>query len=305
MTTKDSGFSAFGYLLLALIALGWGFNWPIIKIVLWDVPPLTFRGVCLTLGGIGVLLIARIGGHALTISRKHWTPLLLLSGCNILAWNVLVIYGIAYLPSGRAALLAYTMPLWSISLSVWLLNEALTARRIVALLLGMAGVALLLGADALAFGGALGGVAMMLAAAFFWGLGVVLLKRFALPVPTVSLTGWLMLIGGVPIGLMALLLESSEWRAVGLYPALGVVYNIAVAFMFCYWAWNRIVFMVPVAVSSLAALITPVVGVLSGMWLLQEEPSWREFLAGAFILSAIALALRTPARAGARDASSV
>jgi len=261
--------------------------------------------VCLTLGGIGVLLIARIGGHALTISRKYWTPLLLLSGCNILAWNVLVIYGIAYLPSGRAALLAYTMPLWSISLSVWLLNEALTARRIVALILGMAGVALLLGADALAFGGALGGVAMMLAAAFFWGLGVVLLKRFALPVPTVSLTGWLMLIGGVPIGLMALLLESSEWRAVGLYPALGVVYNIAVAFMFCYWAWNRIVFMVPVAVSSLAALITPVVGVLSGMWLLQEEPSWREFLAGAFILSAIALALRTPARAGARDASSV
>ena len=112
MTTKDSGFSAFGYLLLAVIALGWGFNWPIIKIVLWDVPPLTFRGVCLTLGGIGVLLIARIGGHALTISRTHWTPLLLLSGCNILAWNVLVIYGIAYLPSGRAALLAYTMPLW-------------------------------------------------------------------------------------------------------------------------------------------------------------------------------------------------
>ncbi|HEX9812095.1 MAG TPA: DMT family transporter [Burkholderiales bacterium] len=296
MTTTESGFSRFGYVLLALIALGWGFNWPIIKIVLWDVPPLTFRGACLVLGGIGILLIARVGGHIVTVARRHWLPLLLLSGCNVIAWNVLVVYGIAHMASGRAALLAYTMPLWSMSLSVWLLREPLTPRRIVALGLGMAGVATLLGADILAFGGYLGGVVLMLGAAFFWGLGVVLLKRCALPVPTVSLTGWMMLVGGIPIALAALALEQGEWRAVGIYPALGLLYNIVVAFMFCYWAWNRIVFMVPVAVSSLSSLITPVVGVLSGMLLLQEQPAWREFVAGALILSAIALALRTPAQ---------
>lgn len=296
MTTKDSGFSRFGYVLLGLIALGWGFNWPIIKIVLWDVPPLTFRGVCLTLGGIGILLIARAGGHIVSVTRRHWLPLLALSGCNVIAWNVLVIYGVAHMSSGRAALIAYTMPLWSMSLSVWLLRESLTPRRVVALVLGMAGVATLLGADIMAFGSQLGGVGLMLGAAFFWGLGVVLLKRFALPVPTVSLTGWMMLVGGIPIALIALALERGDWRAVGLYPAIGVIYNIVIAFMFCYWAWNRIVFMVPVAVSSLSSLITPVVGVVSGMWLLQEQPTWREFVAGALILSAIALALRTPAQ---------
>jgi drug/metabolite transporter (DMT)-like permease len=308
MSDQNSSFSRLGLLLLGLLALGWGFNWPIIKIVLRDVPPLTFRGVCLTLGGVGILLLGRVGGHALKVPRQYWSHLLLLSAFNVIGWNVFVIYGIANLPSGRAALLAYTMPLWSMSLSVWLLNESLTPRRVMALALGMAGVAMLLGADVVRFGGALGGVALMLAAAFSWGLGVVLLKRFAVPVPTVALTGWMMLVGGVPIALLAVLLEPTQWRAIGLYPALGVIYNIVIAFMFCYWAWNRIVLMVPVAVSSLSSLITPVVGVLSGMWLLHEQPSWRELAAGALILSAIALALRAPApsrTASVGDASSV
>jgi drug/metabolite transporter (DMT)-like permease len=61
--------------------------------------------------------------------------------------------------------------------------------------------------------------------------------------------------------------------------------------MLCYWAWNRLVLMVPVAVSSVSSLATPVVGVLSGMWILGEPLTWRELAAGVFILGALALAL--------------
>lgn len=308
MSEKDSKFSLFGLLLLGLMALGWGFNWPIMKIVLWDVSPLTFRGLGLTLGGIGILLLARLSGQSLAAPTGYWPRLLLLSVCNIVGWNVLVIYGVAHLPSGRAALLGYTMPLWSMLLSAWLLNEPLTPRRLLALALGMGGVASLMGPDFMKLGAAFSGVLLLLGAAFFWGLGVVLLKRFAVPMSTVSLTGWMMLIGGVPIGLAAIAFEHGTWHAVGLYPALGVIYNIGIAFMFCYWAWNRIVFMVPVAVSSLSSLITPVIGVLSGMWLLHEQPSWRELIAGLLILGAITLVVRAPARAPtavARDAPSV
>lgn len=295
MSDKDSKFSRLGLVLLGLLALGWGFNWPIMKVVLWDVPPLTFRGLGLSLGGLGILLLARVGGHSLAAPSGYWPRLLLLSICNIVGWNVLVIYGVAQLPSGRAALLGYTMPLWSMSLSVWLLNEQLTPRRVTALVLGMAGVATLMGPALMKLGGALNGVVLVLCAAFSWGLGIVLLKRFAVPMSTVSLTGWMMLAGGLPIALVAIVLEHDQWHAVRLYPALGVLYNIGVAFMFCYWAWNRIVLMVPVAVSSLSSLITPVIGVLSGMWLLHEQPSWYELAAAVLILSAIALAIRAPA----------
>lgn len=299
MPDKHVAFSRLGLLLLAALTLGWGLNWPIMKIVLRDVPPLSFRAVCLLAGGIGVLAIARVGRHSLAIPRGHLPRLLALTACNIIGWNVLVIYGIDLLPSGRAALLAYTMPLWSVLLSVWLLHERLTAARAVALLLGMIGVGVLMSGEAHAFGIAPLGVLLILGAAASWGVGVVLLKRFAMPMPTVSLTGWMMLFGAIPITAAAIALEYGQWRPVTLYPALGVLYNIFVAFMFCYWAWTRIVLMVPVAVSSLSSLVTPVVGVASGMWLLNERLTWREIVAGLLILSAVALVVRPWKRAPA------
>jgi drug/metabolite transporter (DMT)-like permease len=293
-------FSRFGFILLAPLTLGWGLNWPIMKIVLSEVPPLTFRAVCLLAGGSGVLLVARLAGQSWCVPRRYWKHLLALTACNIIGWNVFVVYGVSLLPSGRAALLGYTMPLWSMSLSVWLLDERVTLSRATALVLATVGVLVLMSADLTKLGDALSGVACMLAAAFFWGLGVVLLKRFALPLPTVSLTGWMLVCGGVPIALAALAVEPSAWRPIGFYPALGMLYNVVVAFMFCYWAWNRIVLMVPVAVASLASLVTPVVGVLSGALLLHERLSWHEVAAAALILGAIWLVLREPSAASAR-----
>ncbi|HEU4726725.1 MAG TPA: DMT family transporter [Kofleriaceae bacterium] len=286
-----------GLMLLALVAVGWGFAWPVIKIVLAEVPPLTYRGVCLVVGGAGVLGLARATGQSLHVPARFWGRLLAISACSIVGWNVLLVYGIALLSSGRAALLGYTMPLWSTALSIWLLGERLTARRGAALLLGMTGVVVLLGGDLLRMASAASGVALMLTAAMSWGLGVVLLKRFALPIGTGALTGWMMVVGGAPISVAAVVLEHARWRPVSTTVALGLVYSVVVAFMFCYWAWNRIVLMLPVTVSSVSALATPVIGVASGMWVLGEPLTWHEAAAGACILGAIALVLLSRASA--------
>lgn len=291
MTEERARLSSFGLLLLALLALGWGLNWPIMKIVLRDVPPLTFRGGCLLLGGLGVLLLGRLDGQSWALPQGSFGKLALLAATNIVGWNVLMIYGVGLMPSGRAALLGYTMPLWSIGFSVWLLGERLTARRILGLGLGLAGVAALMGSYRGQLAASPVGVLCMLGAAMAWGLGVVLLKRFALKMPTTMLTGWSMLLGALPVCVAALLLEVGEWRAVGFWPAFGLAYNVVVAFMFCYWAWNRIVLMVPVAVSSLSSLITPVIGVMGGMLFLGEQPGWNELLGAGLILGALATVL--------------
>ena len=276
-----------GLLLLAALSLLWGLNWPIMKMVLSEVPPLYFRGGCLLLGGLGMLVLARASGNSIAVPQGCWKRVLLLSLSNILGWNVLVIYGISLLPSGRAALLGYTMPLWSAILSVWILGERITPRRIVGLVLGLAGIVVLIGGS---LGGMLQapvGVVCMIVAAWFWALGVVLLKRLPVAMPTSTLTGWIMLLGAIPMLAFAIPLETSRLIVPSFWPSFGLVYNIFVAYMFCYWAWNRIVFMVPVTVSSLSSLATPLVGVLGGIVLLGEPLGWREVLAALLILAAV------------------
>ena len=279
-----------GLVLLVALALGWGFNWPVMKAVLAEVPPLCFRGGCLVLGGLGILAIARLSGAVIAIPAERWGRLFLVTLSNIVAWNTLAIYGVLLLPSGRAALLGYTMPLWSVLLSIWLLGERLSAARSVALLLGLAGVGVLMGdslTDMLAAPRGLAGVLYMLAAAWSWALGVVLLKRLPIGVPTTTLTGWMLLLGGLPMFIVGLFLESDRLVWPSFWPVFGIFYNIGIAFMFCYWAWNRIVLMVPVAVSSLSSLATPLIGVLDGMLFLGERPGWQEVLAAMLILAAV------------------
>ena len=277
-----------GLLLLAALSIFWGLNWPIMKMVLAEVPPLYFRGLCLLLGGLGMLAIVRIGGHSVAVPQGRWGRLLLITLFNIVGWNAPAVYGVLLLPSGRAALLGYTMPLWGVILSVWILGERLTPRRIVALVLGLAGIVALMGGSLEGMLQSPVGIVCMLVAAWSWALGVVLMKRLPMGMRTTALTGWTMVLGGIPLLAVAIPLETSRLILPSFWVSFGIIYNIFIAFMFCYWAWNRIVLMVPVAVSSLSSLVTPLIGVLGGVLLLGEPLGWREGLAASLILAAVA-----------------
>ena len=276
-----------GLILLALLSLGWGLNWAVMKVVISEVPPLYFRAVCLIVGGLGLLALARLTGGAVRVPTGQWGRLALLSLCNIVGWNVFAIYGVALLPSGRAALLGYTMPLWGMVLSAWVLGESLNRRRLLGLALGLAGIAVLLGGSLDGMLQAPLGIACMIVAAWSWALGIVLLKRLPVSLPPAALTGWMMLLGGLPVFAVAVPLESARLVWPSFWPAFGLFYNVLVSFMFCYWAWTRIALMVPVAVSSLSSLSTPLVGVLGGVLLLGEPFGGREALAVLLILAAV------------------
>jgi len=276
-----------GLLLLAALSLFWGLNWPIMKVVLGEVPPLTFRAFCLLGGGGGLLLIARASGIVTAVAPGEWPRLLALSLFNVVGWNVFAVYGVLLLPSGRAALLGYTMPLWGVILSVWMLGERFTARRGAGLLLGIAGILTLMSDNLEGIVHAPIGAGCMVAAALSWAFGIVLIKRLPVAMPTIAMTGWMMLLAGIPIAVAAIAFETARLSMPTFWPAFGLAYNMLIAFMFCYWAWNRIVLMVPVAVSSLSSLTTPLIGVLGGVVLLGEALGWREIVAALLILAAV------------------
>jgi drug/metabolite transporter (DMT)-like permease len=282
---------------LGALTFAWGFNWTALKVALSEVPPWTFRSMCLGFGAAVLFAALRAGAQPLRVPKGQWGRLALLAFFTITCWNMLIAFGIARIPSGRASILAYTMPIWAIPLSVWLLRERLTRRKLLGLVLGMGALALLLGENAIGLGAAPLGSIMVLGAAATWAVGTVLQKRFPVSMPLGAYTAWIMLLGGIPIFAGALLLEHvGELRGVSFEAWLGVAYNVFIAFAFAHWAWIKIATSVPVSVFSISTLIIPVIGVLSGILFLGERPSWSEVAALICVPGALATVIRPRAR---------
>ncbi|MFN2643622.1 MAG: DMT family transporter [Burkholderiales bacterium] len=282
--------------LLAALTLAWGFNWTAMKLALAEVPPWTFRSLCLGLGSAVLFLVLRVGGQALVWPRGQWRRLWLLALLNITGWNILVAFGLTMIASGRASILAYTMPVLAIPLSVWLLGERLTTAKLTGLVLGMLGLALLIGDAYRAIGAAPLGSLQVLGAAASWALGAVLQKKYPVTLAPGPYTAWIMLLGGVPIFVGAVLFEDlGALRHIGVRAILGTAYNVFVAFAFAYWAWIKLATSVSVTVFSLSILIVPALAVLGGIVFLGERPSLIEVVALGLVLTALATVL-VPAR---------
>jgi drug/metabolite transporter (DMT)-like permease len=283
--------------LLVCLTLGWGINWPIMKTVLFEMAPMHFRTLCLLFGAAGLFAIARMNGLPLGIPKGQWPQTITISLVYTMAWNLLCVYGVQQMASGRAAILGYTMPVWSVIIATWLLKEPFTKRRALGCILGGAGLLLLLGEEIHAVGRSpLGGI-LMIGAAISWAIGTVMMRRWPVSLPVSVFTAWQLIISAPPIILFAIIFESGTFNpfALSLWPMLGVFYNVFVVFIFCSWAWTKIALLAPVGVSSLSVMMTPVIGVFSGMLLLGETPHWQDYAALVLLVTSLATVL-LPAR---------
>jgi drug/metabolite transporter (DMT)-like permease len=278
------------------LTLVWGFNWTAMKVAIVDFTPFTFRTICLGAGSGVLFAVLKATGQPLAIPRSQWTRLALLSLFSITAWNLLVVYGLALIPSGRAAILAYTMPAWSIPLSVLVLGDRLTGKKVVGLALGIGGMALLLWDEFARLQGAPLGALLVLGAALTWAISTVLQKKYPIDAPPAAYTAWLMFVGGIPIYIGTFLFEDlGKLADVSLMGALGTAYNVFLAFAWAHWAWIKLSTSVSVTVFSLCMLAVPLVAVFSGMLFLGETPGWPEYGALALVVGSLATVI-TPQR---------
>lgn len=277
--------------LLALLTLFWGLNWPMMKLALSELPVWSFRAACVATGAIGLFAIARAGGLAVRVPEGQWPRLMLTAFFNISVWNVLIAYGLSQLPSGRTAILAYTMPVWVVLLSTFVLKERLTTRRLLGLALGMSGMLLLIGSELATLQSAPVGALLVVGAALSWSVGTVLMKRFPTQLPTTSFVAWQLAVGGLPVIVGALILDWGTLQPISWKPAIGLLYNMFIAFIFCHWAWFKLATTAPAGVAALSTMMIPVVGVFSGMLVLGEQPGWPEFSALLLVILALATVL--------------
>ena len=285
-----------GLSLLAVLTILWGVNWPVMKRAVTEVPVWTFRSICLFGAGAGFVLICRLAGQSFRVPRGQVRPLLIVSFFNVTIWHICSATGLVHLAASRASIIAFTMPLWATLFAVPLLGERPTLYTVGGLLAGLAGMAVLILpqydsvlADPI-------GPVVMLVAAMSWAIGTVALKYYRFTMPVAVLTGWQLILGGIPVAIGALVFDRDfNPSAVSWTAWLATAYAVIVATLFCHWAWFKLVSRFPAVAISVGTLAIPVVGVLASAIGLREPVGWDALTALALVLAALFLVLILPA----------
>jgi drug/metabolite transporter (DMT)-like permease len=287
-----------GLLCLSLTALGWGLNWPIIKLILRDWPPLFARGTAGLAAALGLAAIAFARGERLAIPPRSLGRLSLAAGVNVFAWMGFSTVAMVWLSVAEGALLVYTMPLWA-SLLAWPIRGARpTLRDLAALGLGMAGLAVLLAGSDFALGtGKVPGVCLALGAAILFAFGTVW-GVSAIRLPPLSLTAWQVGLGCAPMLLAGLLFEQPQFGALAPAGWASMAYMTVVPMGVCYLSWFAASRRLPAQTAATGMLLVPIVGVLSAAPIAGEPLGLREILALILTLGGVFLAVRKPAHSG-------
>jgi drug/metabolite transporter (DMT)-like permease len=289
-------FSARQLVLLALLTLVWGLNWPIMKFGVTHFPPLSFRALSMWLGLPVLYLAVRAMRIPLAIERSQWPELARLTFTNMIVWHVLAIVSVQALSSGRAAILGYTMPVFSALWGVALFGQRLSGRQLAGVAAAAIGVALLLWHELGRMAGKPWAAGGMLVSAAVWALGTQQLRRTQMTAPTLAIVFWMTVVTTLVMTLLAAAFEQPRWQLPSATVWAAIVFNAVMIFGFAQPVWLYLARALPPVASTLSVMLIPVLGTLSGAWWLNEQLHWQDFAAIVLMLAAIASVL-LPARA--------
>ncbi|HEX6208028.1 MAG TPA: EamA family transporter [Actinomycetota bacterium] len=286
----------------------WGSTYLAIAVVVETFPP--FLSAAIRFLVAGALLYAwairrgdRVGDRP---TLRHWRTAAIVGGALLLGGNGMVVWAEQTVPSGIAALLVGTVPLWMVVVSGLVLRERTSWREVLGIVIGFGGVALLVGP--IGGGGTFDpwGVAAVVFASISWASGSLYARRAPLPERPLVGTAMEMLAGGVVLTVVAAITGEFgrvDWGAISLASWIGVAYLVVFGSLvgFAAYAW-----LLRVAKTSLVATyayVNPVIAVLLGWAFLREPVTARTLVAGVVIVGAVALIVSARAEQGEEEPS--
>jgi drug/metabolite transporter (DMT)-like permease len=250
----------------------WGVNWPIMKLGLDYLTPLWFAAGRMALGALCLFALLAAQGRLLWPGRRQLGILVAVGIFQIGLPTGLIHTGLLAAEAGRSAILVFTIPLWVAPMAMLVLGERMGAIKLVGLVLGLSGIAVLFNPLTFPFddNAALLGNAFMLAASLSFAVALVIIRRHPWTVPTISLMPWQMLLGTALLAVAAAAIEgppAPRWE-----PALYAImaYNGPIASAFCFWAFVTVSRSLPAMSTALGSLGVPVVGIVSAAAILGE-----------------------------------
>ncbi len=277
--------------LVILVTLTWGLNWPMMKMGVTGYPPLTFRALCLWIGVPVLWLALRVMKVSFYVARKDWRELFWLAVTNMFVWHVLIILAVSVLSSGRAAILGYTMPVFSALLGVVFFGARMRALQWLGVGAAAVGVSLLLFNELTNFAGKPLGVLMALTAAAVWAFGTQKLRATQIVASTLTLSFWMTLMAALVLTVLSAVFESSQWRMPQTRNWVAIVYNGVLIFGFTHAAWFSLARSLPPVASTLSTMMIPVLGVFLGALWLGEVLHWQDWVAVGLMAVAISTVL--------------
>jgi drug/metabolite transporter (DMT)-like permease len=279
---------------LIAVTLVWGMNWPIMKMGVTGFPPLSFRSLSMWIGlpvlGLSIVVMK----ISLRVPRIYWRELFTLAFFNMFIWHILVILSVPQLTSGRAAILGYTMPIFSAIWGVIWFSAPLRKQQWFGVAAAGLGVLLLLWNELTNFAGKPFWVLMVLISAAAWAYGTQRLRHSKLPVPTLTIAFWMTAMTTVMMTTLATIFEHDRWFMPSEVTRWSILYNALGVFAFAQAAWLTLARGLPPVASSLSVMFIPVLGVFSGALWLGEVLHWQDWSAVALIAVAIASVLLPP-----------
>jgi drug/metabolite transporter (DMT)-like permease len=284
---------------LVLVTIIWGLNWPAAKFVLRDLSPWTFRAVGLGCGTAVLMIVAKRCGYSLHVERGRPRLHVLIAGLlNIGGFCILSAFAQLGTTTSRAAICAYTMPIWATVLARLVLNERLDWWRRAALASGICGLLVLLWP--LAGSGLPIGILFALGSALSWAMGTVYLKWARIDAHPVAITTWQLAAGALAVSVGLLVIGVQPGTGLHLIPAIALAYNALAGTALAYFLWFQSVARLPASTAGLGTLLVPVVGVLASALLLGDRPSVADLTGFTLIFVAAVCALGPPYGPGRR-----
>jgi drug/metabolite transporter (DMT)-like permease len=273
---------AFGQ--LAVVVVLFGVSWPVMKLGLANgATPIWFAAGRADLGAVASFALV-LSLRRLRLPAPSDLPIIASIGVlQLSAFFVLINLGLRLVSAGRSAVLAYTTSLWLVPLAA-LAGERIGGRRMVGVALGLAGIVVLIDPLAIdATGEVLAGYGFLLTAALCWALAILHSRRHAWRLSPLQALPWQMLVAAILLTGLAAAIEPQGRMAPSSPAVLALLYLGVLAGPVATWAATSVARALPMLVSSIGFLGTPVVGiVLATLWL--NEPLSATLLLGASLV---------------------
>lgn len=294
---------------LWVVYIVWGSTYLAIRVTVETMPPLLVGGVRFIIaGGVMYLVLAiRRGLRANRITGRELMGATFVGTALILGGNGLVMIAEQYVPSGIASLLIATVPLWVILFRT-LAQDRVPRGTLGGVVLGFAGVALLLLPGEKPDGAPILGMFGLLLAAFFWALGTFSSRRVSLPSDPFLSTAVQMTMGGLSsfvVGSVRGEAASLDFASFSVSSVLATVYLIVVGSWLAFTAYVWLLQHAPVSKVATYAYVNPVIAVFLGWLVLAEEITAFVLAGAAVIVSSVAFIVRRESAVAAKPSPEI